>query len=407
MFPSTWTKSSLEGLILKKKPLFFQIENGKKRNLTLCPIHVNQKLSFFFFRLIEIEKEKLHFSQKKKKKLLKMNHWYLEDKSPELEENQISILQMNALADEFCLGNKREGVMKEFDKYDDKILEWSFRVKTHLAIIERNNSDFVCLQEVDAVHCENLDKEMVKFGYKSYFHQDRKKNKFIGNVTFYKEDKYECIHKESRSRIIIMLFKAKKFSSDQKEFLIAIANCHLEAGHKQAEKRFQQIKSCFAELTKIKEKYAKKKEKETIFSVFVVGDLNTGIESGKKKKTTPRKKNLKKKKNEKTGVYKLLLEGKLEANFKDVNGISCCSQDYDSPFTFKSAYKENFGSEPPFTIIHGQLLDFIFYDHSNFQVESSLKFYENKQDKSSTRKLALTETISSDHFPLCSVFRLK
>lgn len=101
------------------------------------------------------------------------------------------------------------------------------------------------------------------------------------------------------------------------------------------------------------------------------------------------------------------MEGKLEANFKDVNGISCCSQDYDSPFTFKSAYKENFGSEPPFTIIHGQLLDFIFYDHSNFQVESSLKFYENKQDKSSTRKLALTETISSDHFPLCSVFRLK
>ena len=39
-----------------------------------------------------------------------MKHWYLEDKNPELEENQISILQMNYLADDFCLGNKREGV---------------------------------------------------------------------------------------------------------------------------------------------------------------------------------------------------------------------------------------------------------------------------------------------------------
>eukprot|EP01091_Cochliopodium_minus_P010131 TRINITY_DN2641_c0_g1_i4.p1 TRINITY_DN2641_c0_g1~~TRINITY_DN2641_c0_g1_i4.p1 ORF type:complete len:220 (-),score=63.00 TRINITY_DN2641_c0_g1_i4:226-885(-) len=211
------------------------------------------------------------------------NYWHLEDKSPELKENEISILSMNALADEFCLGNKRQGEDKNFDDYDDSILEWSFRVKILLDIIERNNSDFVCLQEVDAIHYENLDEEMKKKGYQSYFQKEKKnKNKVIGNVTFYKEEKYEMIHCESRSRIIITSFKTKKYLIAEKEFVINVCNCHLEAGDRQTEKRFTQVKSCFDILSRLNAGFPKKLQKEIISTVFIVGDLNSGDESGKK-----------------------------------------------------------------------------------------------------------------------------
>ncbi len=128
----------------------------------------------------------------------------------------------------------------------ENVLDWNNRLERILNKIKTNDPDIICLQEVELEHIQKNFIDQLK-NYDNIHHtiwkkgdNGYKRTNDIGNVTFWKKDKLNCITNTFNSCAV--------FTEFDKFMLI---NVHLAAGlRSSAETRVNQIKSC---LKKIKE----------------------------------------------------------------------------------------------------------------------------------------------------------
>lgn len=345
----------------------------------------------------------------------KLKQFYLKDKCPKLDEEQITITSFNLLADLFCLTKKKLGKSSRLEKIDNKYLEWEYRRDITLDIFSKLDSDVFCVQEMDAPLHEDFFERMRERGYEGVMQQEKKKPKKVGLATFYRKSRFELFHENSRSRALIVTLKMKEKSCEGVETLLYVTNVHLEGHYTETKKRFSQIKSSLEivarhqhSLTHLPQKKRKnleegeeerseeeKKLREKFrFVSFVAGDFNSGEESG---------------------IYRCLVKGGLQADYRDSNPHTChlehTDKDFESPFTFQSTYKSVLGKEPPFTFSglskeSLSTIDFIFCEKGKVECLAVLNHFEPSQ-QSDIKRWVLTEKIPSDHFPISAVMKLK
>ena len=156
--------------------------------------------------------------------------------------------------------------------------QWPYRKQLLQDQLLNSNADILALQEAAPDSFEE-DFDFLHDQYDGLCHQKAR----ICCATFWRKDRFTLVTEQHRDRCLITILKEKNGP------LIAIANCHLSAGMK-PRRRFQQIHAACDRLYK-------ESLKAPIDLFVLAGDFNEQAEE--------------------TGVWKLLSQGTVEADFRE------------------------------------------------------------------------------------------
>eukprot|EP01117_Protostelium_nocturnum_P011333 TRINITY_DN4112_c1_g2_i1.p1 TRINITY_DN4112_c1_g2~~TRINITY_DN4112_c1_g2_i1.p1 ORF type:complete len:305 (+),score=92.34 TRINITY_DN4112_c1_g2_i1:247-1161(+) len=262
-----------------------------------------------------------------------------------------SVASWNILADLWSYQMRLLGRDDVEGDVSTEALHWDNRGKCVVEIIDSLDSDILCLQEVEKFNFEGtLDPFMTSKGFKGLLQKDFS---FIGCATFYREDKFELVSFNSRSRATIAVLKTKE--EDPK--YLAIGNVHFSSDHNnKVDDRFNQMRSLIQEI----QKDLRKINKLGKASVLICGDFNC-VETG--------------------GIHKVAYEGKLEKGYEDGEGVYNPKAAYEHPFLFKNAHKD---ANLPFTF-KGRInlrmppIDFVLYTFNSLDVTGTKQVVDQDQ----------------------------
>jgi mRNA deadenylase 3'-5' endonuclease subunit Ccr4 len=126
---------------------------------------------------------------------------------------------------------------QRYSKADDNIYtQWDYRINNINIYLSEMDSDIVCLQEVELATFQT-DYTNLMNKYDSLAHMvSKKRTSPIGNVIFWKKDKYSDIMRKTTSCSVIITLK-----NLLTEKIITIANVHLKAGRECGDTRYNQL----------------------------------------------------------------------------------------------------------------------------------------------------------------------
>lgn len=274
--------------------------------------------------------------------------------------NTVSIMQWNTLCSQLA-------TTKSFPYANPTDLQWEIRKKRLASYIQKENADFVCMEEID--NPENFKKEVISPANKYTFLFQFKNNHFMGVAIGYDSTKYTLIGrttlqmpgneaKELANQITLIGYFENKFTFKK----LCIIVTHLKAKGPNEPARLVQIKAIlnFVQKNQIKEKG---------YDVIITGDFNT------------------------------------EPQDSTVNEINKSNLDFKNCFEYNDKSKDNYIEFTTFKIrdkVYKRIIDYMFYSGKGIKCTSAkTATAEVKEDVGYPN-----ENMPSDHLYLVCKFQL-
>ena len=172
---------------------------------------------------------------------------------------------------------------KNYPEIDPLVLSQPNRNEKIKKKILNADPDIICLQEVElATATDDFTNEFCSRGYSNFSHViSKKRSNPIGNLIFWKRDKFKCKETTENSTTIFV-----KLNSGDKSFWIC--NTHLKAGLRSCEQnRFSQLEStikiCNKNTPQISNKKEASDENKTepesiiLYPIIICGDFNDDL----------------------------------------------------------------------------------------------------------------------------------
>jgi len=152
-------------------------------------------------------------------------------------------------------------------------LSWDYRKSKIISTLQSDapRPDIVTLQEVQISSWEEdlRDKLELDGVYYSLL-QNVTRGHPVANAILVRNGFADCIAVESRSRALLTVLQLR----DKAKSKVFLANVHLEAGYKQDDTRFNQIKSLLKRMKNLIDKYGDRSKQYHEHAVVLVGDFN-------------------------------------------------------------------------------------------------------------------------------------
>eukprot|EP00928_Gymnodinium_smaydae_P083884 TRINITY_DN67126_c0_g1_i1.p1 TRINITY_DN67126_c0_g1~~TRINITY_DN67126_c0_g1_i1.p1 ORF type:complete len:278 (+),score=55.85 TRINITY_DN67126_c0_g1_i1:64-834(+) len=173
---------------------------------------------------------------------------------------QLSVLSWNVLAP--CYVDP-----VRYFRVSAEALDWSNRLPPLVDELREASADVILLQEVMfSAFAEDLQPLLASLDYASIMQEDKHRgpNHQTGNATFYKEDLFDLVWQEHRSRVLLVALKHRPSGVE-----VVFANAHLEGDPAKSMERVQQARSALQCASKRPGPHA----------MLLCGDFNAPLES--------------------------------------------------------------------------------------------------------------------------------